>query len=133
MGPAYIRKMNRGHYFIIEGRPENHSNNTVVEECYTRLQAIRFAKRMGYDLIIKGNTAKKENVVTGAAEENPAKKQGRNKAESTAGNAEPHTQKKKPSILDMLDEALQETARVAEDKAEERAGKASNLQNMDAR
>jgi len=34
--------------------PENHKANAVVGEYCTRRQAIRYAKRDGYDLIIRG-------------------------------------------------------------------------------
>jgi len=53
---VYIRKLYNGHYYLISGRPENHRNNTIVEEFYTRRQAIRHAAKSGYDLIIQTRT-----------------------------------------------------------------------------
>ena len=51
---AYIRKLNQlsDIYYIVLGTPDNHTNNTVLdEEFYTRRMAERFIKRHGYELI----------------------------------------------------------------------------------
>jgi len=50
---AYVRKFYNNHYYLISGLPENHVNNDIIEEFSTRRQAIRFAKKNGYDLIIQ--------------------------------------------------------------------------------
>ena len=49
---AYIRKMYNGRYCIISGIPENHKDNKIVEQLYTRRQAIRYAANNGYELVI---------------------------------------------------------------------------------
>jgi len=55
---AYIRKLHNGRYYIISGRPENHEGNTVVEDCNTRRQAVRYANKLGYDLVIRSRAPK---------------------------------------------------------------------------
>ena len=55
---AYIRKLHNEHYYVISGRPENHENNKIVEECNTRRQAVRHAIKKGYDLVIKSRSPK---------------------------------------------------------------------------
>ena len=55
---AYIRLFRRNkhqkRYQIISGTPETHEDNTVLEEWYTRRQALRKAKDLGCDLVIRG-------------------------------------------------------------------------------
>ena len=55
---VYIRKLYNGRYYVISGRPENQGNSSVVEECYTRRQAERYARKNGYDLVIKSRSTK---------------------------------------------------------------------------
>jgi len=55
---AYIRKLHNEHYYVISGRPENHEKNKVIENCNTRRQAIRYANKLGYDLVIRSRTPK---------------------------------------------------------------------------
>lgn len=56
---AYIRKMYNGFYYIIEGRPEDKENSRLIDmPCNTRLQAMRYAKRDGYNVIINNRMPK---------------------------------------------------------------------------
>jgi len=61
---AYIRKQKNGRFRIFLGAPENHkSNDYVVDPFLTRRQAMRYAKKKGYDIIVKDryDTARKES------------------------------------------------------------------------
>jgi hypothetical protein len=53
---AYVRKMYNNRYCIISGMPENHQDNTMAttEQFYTRRQAMRYAAKNGYELVILG-------------------------------------------------------------------------------
>ena len=58
---AYIRKLHNDRYYIIEGAPENHKQNTnILGDFNTRRQAIRHANKNGYDLIIRNGTSVSE-------------------------------------------------------------------------
>jgi hypothetical protein len=55
---AYIRLSRKNkykvRYQIISGTPETHKENTVLAEWNTRRQAMRKAKDMGYELVVRG-------------------------------------------------------------------------------
>lgn len=54
---AYIRKLYNGFYYIVEGRPEDKHSSRVVDMPYnTRRQAMRYAKRDGYNVVIQGKS-----------------------------------------------------------------------------
>ena len=47
--PAYIRKFCNGYFYIVEGMPENHRNNMLLDMPYlTRRQAERNLMKNGY-------------------------------------------------------------------------------------
>ena len=51
---AYVRKLHDGHYYLIEGLPENHKTNMIsLGRFSTRRQALRYAKAHGHEVIIK--------------------------------------------------------------------------------
>jgi len=51
---AYVRKLKNGLFYIIVGLPENHVNNTSIDEVFlTRRQAIQYIKKHGYELILR--------------------------------------------------------------------------------
>ena len=56
---VYVRKLNN-HFFLFSGSPENHDKNGVLEEFYTRRQAIRYAINNGYDLVILNRSKQSE-------------------------------------------------------------------------
>ena len=53
---AYVRKIYNNRYCIISGMPENHRENKIAtaEQFYTRRQAMRYAAKNGYELVIRG-------------------------------------------------------------------------------
>jgi len=60
---AYVRKLYNGHYFLIQGIPEKqHENATSLGEFSTRRQAMRYAAKNGYDLIIRSKTPEKPKL-----------------------------------------------------------------------
>jgi len=59
---TYIRKMHNNRFCLISGIPENHSCNSIVEQFYTRRQAIRYAGRNGYELVIRGRNGTADAV-----------------------------------------------------------------------
>ena len=49
-----MRKLHDGHFYLIEGLPENHSSNLIsLGRFSTRRQALRYAKAHGYDVVVK--------------------------------------------------------------------------------
>ena len=57
---AYIRKIRKNQFKtrfqILSGTPESHKTNSVVGECNTRRQALRYAVRDGYRVIIRNKS-----------------------------------------------------------------------------
>ena len=56
---VYIRSVRKNkhqrRFLIISGTPETHDENiTILEEWFTRRQAVRNALDMGYELVIRG-------------------------------------------------------------------------------
>jgi hypothetical protein len=60
---AYVRKLYRGNYYIVEGNPDDPNNFKVIDRPYgTRRQALRYAKKDGYDIVIRNRPAVKKRV-----------------------------------------------------------------------
>jgi len=53
---AYVKKYDDYSFMLMSGRPENHANNELIEIFSTRRQAIRYAEKGGYDLIVRNGT-----------------------------------------------------------------------------
>ena len=51
---TYVRRINDFHFGLYSGDPKTHKSNELVKVLCTRRQAIRYAKKNGYDILIRG-------------------------------------------------------------------------------